>query len=179
MLRATALFLPAVISVAISVAGCAERGAETAFADAWRYDAAGASAESVRAWSEFVDRFDDSPLAPIARERLAALAFRPAAMPAALTFAKDDYVCTGPGFYYRDARWCGRVRTGADPWYLVELGSLQLKTVWAFGFKPSTCTGNRYLGYFSYGTQVWVPRDCLVTMKLPERPPPEKTRTAG
>jgi hypothetical protein len=159
MTRARVFFLLAVLSLG----GCAEHAAETAFATAWQLDTAGAGAESVRAWSDFVDRFADSPLAPIATQRLAALSGRPAAADPPRVLADGDYVCSAPGLYAHDARWCGWVRSGAEPWYLVELGSIQLKTIWAFGFRSSTCTGNRFLSYFSYGERIWIPRSCIET----------------
>jgi hypothetical protein len=166
-LNLSRLRLAAVGVTVLTLLGCADSprgGAEQLFADAWRYDSAGAGAAATRTYGDLAALHPDSPLAPIARERLAALSGQldGAGSGAARAFEKQDFVCTLPGLYGRDARWCGIVREVAANDLLLEVKSLRLNSFWAWGLARSTCTGNRYIGYLSYGDQVWVPRRCLV-----------------
>jgi len=77
--------------------GCAEGvagAAEGLFAEAWRNEAAGAPATAVAGYTELTTRFPESPLAPIARERVAGLAAQLDAAPIVVgnAFEPGDFV---------------------------------------------------------------------------------------
>ncbi len=142
---------------------------EAMFARAYWYEAQGATGEAMRDYDVVVERHPGSPLAAIARERLGALGTTGGSAAAAADpgdLAQGDAACTSPGLYPKDGRWCGIVRKRFDPYVQVEVTHLRFGTIWALGFSRSVCTGNRFLGYFSYGERVWVPRTCLVTGKV-------------
>jgi hypothetical protein len=143
---------------------------EAMFARAYWSEAQGATSEAMRDYDDVVERHPGSPLAAVARERLNTLGSSAAGSSAADAdpgaLAQGDAVCTAPGLYPRDGRWCGIVRKRFDPYVEVEVTHLRFGTIWAIGFSRSVCTGNRFLGYFSYGERVWVPRTCLVTGRI-------------
>jgi hypothetical protein len=156
----------AALAAALAVAGCADTpraGAEQLFADAWRHESAGAGVAAVRNYSDLTTLHPDSPLVPIAQERLAALSGQldGAGLESTRAFEKQDFVCTLSGLYAHDARWCGVVREVAANDLLLDVKSVRLNSFWAWGIARSTCTGNRYISYLSYGDQIWVPRRCL------------------
>ena len=144
--------------------------AELLFSQGWQAERAGAAEDALRAYGALSRQHVGSPLAAIAGERIAALAGSSGASRPPRLEAKPpergDVVCTRPGLWRREARWCGIVRDASDPWYRVELTQLRLGTVWALGLSSSTCSGDRFLGYWSYGAQLWVPRDCVETPSL-------------
>ena len=140
---------------------------EATFARAYWYEAQGATGEAIRDYDVVIEQHPRSPLAAIARERLGGLGGGgPAAAADPGDIAQGDAACTAPGLYPKDGRWCGIVRKRFDPYVQVEVTHLRFGTIWALGFSRSVCTGNRFLGYFSYGERVWVPRTCLVTGRI-------------
>jgi hypothetical protein len=138
---------------------------ELLFSQAWQAERAGSPEDALRAYGTLSRQYPDSPLASIASERVAALAGSSGASRPPRLEAKPpergDVVCTRPGLWRRDARWCGIVRDASEPWYRVELTQLRLGTMWALGLSSSTCSGDRFLSYWSYGARLWVPRDCV------------------
>ena len=157
------------LGFALLVAGCgggrafdptAAASIEAVFARAYWSEASGAEGDAVRDYDALAARYPESPLAAVARERAQSLAGKGrAASPN--DFAEGDAACTAPELYPNRARWCGVVRRTQGPYYLVEVTQLEFGTIWTFGFSRSVCTGNRFLSWFAYGDQVWVPRTCL------------------
>lgn len=132
--------------------------AEALFAEAYRLEAAASPADAATQYRLLLDRFPASPLAAVARERLAIL---PAPPGRAGPYQIGDLACTAIGLYPGKARWCGIVRERRQDQLLVEVAEIRLDTVFAFGFNRSVCTGQRFLGYFSQGERVWIPSACL------------------
>jgi hypothetical protein len=136
--------------------------AEAVFAEAYRLEQRASFGQAVQYYNLVVDRFPASPLADIARTRVAGLAGQTAVAPTdASVLAPGDYACTVEGLYPNKARWCGVVRQIRHPYFLVEVSDLRLNSWLAFWFSRSTCTGDHMLNWFSQGDQVWVPRTCL------------------
>ncbi len=71
------------------------------------------------------------------------------------------YLCTVDGLYSNSSRWCGVVRREYDRYFEVEVSKVTIKTPLAVGFNSSACTGNKFIGYFSFGERVWVPQNCM------------------
>jgi hypothetical protein len=145
--------------------------AEAMFAEAYRLEQRADFGHAAQYYNVVVDRYPSSPLAEIAKQRLAGLssgdttAAAAAADPA--TLAAGDYACTIEGLYPNQARWCGLVRQVRTPYFLVEVTDVHLNSLMALWFSRSTCTGNQMLTWFSRGNQVWVPSSCLGIAPVP------------
>ena len=133
--------------------------AEALFAEGYRLEQAGTSGEAEQAYQALLQRFPTSPLGSVAADRLSNLRKAAAARPRGLV--PGDYSCTAPGIYPREARWCGVVRQQNNDYLLVEIYEVKPGTIFAMGFSASVCTGDRFIGYFSHGERIWVPRRCM------------------
>ncbi|MFQ5953716.1 MAG: hypothetical protein ACE5JZ_01460 [Kiloniellales bacterium] len=70
-------------------------------------------------------------------------------------------VCTVEGLYEGGARWCGIIIRDEVSHYRVEVRHIELPTFGTIGIGRSTCTGNTFLNWFSRGTPVRVPKQCM------------------
>lgn len=132
--------------------------AEALFAEAYRLEASASPGDAAGHYRLLLERFPASPLATVARERLAIL---PAPPGPAQPYQIGDFACTAVGLYPGKARWCGIVRERRTDQLLVEVAEIRLDTLFALGFNASVCTGQRFIGYFSHGDRVWIPSTCL------------------
>lgn len=132
--------------------------AEALFAEAYRLETSASPGDAATQYRLLLERFPASPLAAVARERLAIL---PAPPGPAQPYQIGDFACTAAGLYPGKARWCGIVRERRPDQLLVEVAEIRLDTLFALGFNPSVCTGQRFIGYFSHGDRVWIPSACL------------------
>lgn len=133
--------------------------AEALFAEGYRLEQAGNLVEADQAYQILLQRHPASPLAGVATDRLSSLRKAAAARPRGLV--AGDYTCTAPGIYPKEARWCGVVRQQSADYLLIEIYEVKPGTIFAMGFSASVCTGDRFIGYFSHGERVWVPRRCM------------------
>jgi len=70
-------------------------------------------------------------------------------------------VCSRKGLYTNDTRWCGRVLRDDGRHLLVEIQNVRLFGFGTIGISRSTCTGGTLLTWFSRGTTIRVPKQCL------------------
>ncbi len=70
-------------------------------------------------------------------------------------------VCTVDGLYEGGARWCGVVLRDEGSHYRVEVRRIELPEFGTIGIGRSPCTGNTFLNWFSRGTPLRVPKQCL------------------
>ncbi len=71
-------------------------------------------------------------------------------------------VCTRDGLYESNSGWCGVVTGVETAHYRVEIRRIHLRGFMNIGITRSTCTGNTFLNWFSRGTQVRVPQQCVL-----------------
>jgi len=70
-------------------------------------------------------------------------------------------VCTREGIYAGKTGWCGRVLRDDGNHLLVEVQDVRLFGFGTIGISRSTCTGGSLLTWFSRGTTIRVPKQCL------------------
>jgi hypothetical protein len=70
-------------------------------------------------------------------------------------------VCSRKGLYTSETRWCGRVLRDDGQHLLVEIQNVRLFGFGTIGISRSTCTGGTLLTWFSRGTMIRVPKQCL------------------
>lgn len=70
-------------------------------------------------------------------------------------------VCTRKGIYEGKTGWCGRVLRDDGNYLLVEVQDVRLFGFGTIGISRSTCTGGTLLTWFSRGTTIRVPKQCL------------------
>jgi|GEM_PF-1679034 len=70
-------------------------------------------------------------------------------------------VCTQKGLYDKEARWCGIVRADDGRRLAVEVRDVVLPRFGSWSIDASTCTGGTSINWFSKGSMVRVPRQCM------------------
>jgi hypothetical protein len=70
-------------------------------------------------------------------------------------------VCTQKGLYDKEARWCGIVRADDGRRLAVEVRDVILPRFGSWSIDASTCTGGTSINWFSKGSMVRVPRQCM------------------
>lgn len=70
-------------------------------------------------------------------------------------------VCSRKGIYAGETGWCGRVLRDDGSHLLVEVHEVRLFGFGTIGISRSTCTGGTLLTWFSRGTTIRVPKQCL------------------
>ena len=70
-------------------------------------------------------------------------------------------VCTRDGLYEDGAKWCGVVRRVEGEYYRVEVSDVHVKRFGVIGISRSVCSGGAFINWFSRGTLVRVPKDCM------------------
>ena len=70
-------------------------------------------------------------------------------------------VCSRGGLYESDSGWCGTVTGEQGPYYWVRVDGVHLRGFATIGITRSTCTGNNFLNWFSLGSSVKVPKQCM------------------
>ena len=71
-------------------------------------------------------------------------------------------VCSRKGLYEDGAQWCGIVTRAEKNHYLVEVRDVRLNVFGTIGISRSTCTGKTFINWFSRGSTVRVPKECMV-----------------
>ncbi len=70
-------------------------------------------------------------------------------------------VCSRKELYEDGANWCGMVRRDDGSHLVIEVRDVNLKSFGQIGIGRSTCTGGTFLNWFSKGTTLRVPRNCM------------------
>lgn len=73
-------------------------------------------------------------------------------------------VCSRNGLYESNSGWCGTVTSDEGGQYWVRVDSVHLRGFATIGITRSACTGNAFLTWFSRGTSVRVPKQCMTFM---------------
>jgi hypothetical protein len=82
----------------------------------------------------------------------------------ALNYATPELhrrACTREGLYEDGARWCGAIRRDEGRFYRIEVEDVRLPRFGTIGISRSPCTGNTFLNWFSRGSLVRVPKECM------------------
>ncbi|MEX2644456.1 MAG: hypothetical protein WD270_13455 [Acetobacterales bacterium] len=70
-------------------------------------------------------------------------------------------VCTRRDLYENNSGWCGVVTAVEPQAFRVEVRRIHLRGFGTVGITRSACTGNLFLNWFSRGTVVRVPQQCM------------------
>ncbi len=88
--------------------------------------------------------------------------------PASLTPAQAELspalhrqVCSRDGLYESNSSWCGTVTSEQGAYFWVRVDQVHLGGFATIGITRSACTGNNFLTWFSPGSSVRVPKECM------------------
>ena len=70
-------------------------------------------------------------------------------------------VCSRDGLYESNSGWCGTVTGEQGHYYWVRVDDVYLRGFATIGITRSACTGNNFLTWFSRGSSVKVPKQCM------------------
>ena len=70
-------------------------------------------------------------------------------------------ICSRDGLYESNSGWCGTVTGEQGLYYWVRVDDVYLRGFATIGITRSACTGNNFLTWFSRGSSVKVPKQCM------------------
>ena len=70
-------------------------------------------------------------------------------------------ICSRDGLYESNSGWCGTVTGEQGLYYWVRIDDVYLRGFATIGITRSACTGNNFLTWFSRGSSVKVPKQCM------------------
>ena len=70
-------------------------------------------------------------------------------------------ICSRDGLYESNSGWCGTVTGEQGLYYWVRVDDVFLRGFATIGITRSICTGNNFLTWFSRGSSVKVPKQCM------------------
>lgn len=141
---------------------------EARFVAALTAEGAGRTNEAASAYSDLMAQYPHSDSARLAAGRLAMLpAMAPSAAAVAAPAATGSpatagkFVCTMPGLFDRNSKWCGVVRQANAAYVSVEIKRVNANGIFNIGFNRTPCTGNTFITRLSRGSRVTVPQNCM------------------
>jgi hypothetical protein len=163
--------------------------ADRLFTQGYQLERAGRLDQAARTYERILLEYPSAPSAVLANARLEALrrpdrealaaGIEPAAGPSGAAYSPNGHaprngggldapppsvgrgVCTRDGLYEGGARWCGIVTGDEGSHVQAEVRQLELPGFGTIGISRSRCTGDTLVTWFSRGTTLRVPKQCL------------------